>query len=349
MSERSDLLVSITNEIRAYREGEIAQPTPEHVDRWVSQFTPTNQLAFLREFNHVIKQTFLNKDNVVGFLDRLVTNTALVGANPSAYWANANFLRIQKRGQSQRQMVSLMGERIAERLGLDIAQSGSPQGDFIYLDDVLFTGGRISTDLTAWIEGPAPNNAVVKVITIVLHTSGHYYIKSKKLREAIARSGKNIQIAFWKLLEVENRRYYKNTSDVLWPALIPNDAAVQAYVAAQQAYPVELRAAGNRGALDIFSSEEGRNVLEQEFLIAGVKIRSLTRDLNDFYRPLGCGSFGVGFGSTIVTYRNCPNNCPLAMWWGDPEEASGALHWYPLFQRKTYASAENVFNDFDEF
>ena len=349
MSERRDLLVSIANEIRTYREGEIAQPTPEHVDRWASQFTPTNQLAFLREFDHVIKQTFINKDNVVEFLDHLVTNAALVGASPSAYWASANFLKIQKRGQSQKQMVSLMGERIAERLGLDIARSGSPQGDFIYLDDVLFTGGRISTDLTAWIEGPAPSNAVVKVITIALHTSGHYYIESKKLREAIASSGKHVRVSFWKLLDIENRRYYKNTSDVLWPALIPSAASVQAYVAAQQAYPVELRVAGNRGALNIFSSEEGRNVLEQELLIAGVKIRSLAQDLNDFYRPLGCGGFGVGFGSTIVTYRNCPNNCPLAMWWGDPEEASGALHWYPLFQRKTYASAENVFNDFDEF
>ncbi|MFZ2754534.1 MAG: hypothetical protein WAZ48_13955 [Lysobacteraceae bacterium] len=348
MSERKDLLVSIANDIKTYREGEILQPTPDHVDRWVSQFTPVNQLAFLREFNHVVKQTFLNKDNFVGFLDRLVTNSALVGASPNTYWASANFLKIQKRGQSQKQMVSLMGERIAERLGLDIARSGSPQGDFIYLDDVLFTGGRISTDLSAWIEGAAPGNATVKVITIALHTSGHYYIESRRLREAIARSGKNVRISFWKLFDVENRRYHKNTSDVLWPASIPNDAAVQAYVAAQKAYPVELRVAGNRGTLGIFSSEEGRDVLEQEFLIAGVKIRSLAQNLNDFYRPLGCGSFGVGFGSTIVTYRNCPNNCPLAMWWGNPEETSGALHWYPLLPRKTYASAENVFNDFDE-
>ncbi|WP_082592128.1 phosphoribosyltransferase-like protein [Stenotrophomonas nitritireducens] len=345
MSERRDLLVSIANEIKTYREGEIAQPTPEHVDRWASQFTPANQVAFLREFNHVIKQTFITKDNFVQFLDGLLTNTALAGSNPGVYWANANFLKIQRRGQSQKQMVSLMGERLAERLGLDITRSGSPQGEFIYLDDVLFTGGRISTDLTAWIEGPAPNNAVVKVITIALHTSGHYYIESRKLREAIARSGKNIRITFWRLFNFENRLYSKNTSDVLWPTSIPNDAAVQAYVATQQ---VQLRTAGNLGTLGIFSSEAGRNLLEQEFLIAGVKIRSLAQNLLDFYRPLGCGSFGVGFGSTIVTHRNCPNNCPLAMWWGNPDDDSGALHWYPLFQRKTYASAENVFNDFDE-
>lgn len=27
----------------------------------------------------------------------------------------------------------------------------------------------------------------------------------------------------------------------------------------------------------------------------------------------------------MVTFRNCPNNCPLAFWVGDP--------WYPLFPR----------------
>lgn len=95
-------------------------------------------------------------------------------------------------------------------------------------------------------------------------------------------------------------------------------------------------------------AEAGRQLLESEFLIAGVKIRSLIQSPKDFIRPLGCGNFGVGFGSMLVTYRNCPNNCPLALWWGDPEATSGALHWYPLLSRKTYAAPENVFNIFDD-
>jgi hypothetical protein len=35
----------------------------------------------------------------------------------------------------------------------------------------------------------------------------------------------------------------------------------------------------------------------------------------------------LGFGSLIVTYRNCPNNAPLALWVDHP--------WYPLFPRTT--------------
>ena len=76
-----------------------------------------------------------------------------------------------------------------------------------------------------------------------------------------------------------------------------------------------------------FSSEEGRDVLEQELLVAGAKIRDLCPQLNKYQRPLGNMILEtLGFGSTIVTFRNCPNNAPLAFWAGNP--------WYPLFERK---------------
>lgn len=60
----------------------------------------------------------------------------------------------------------------------------------------------------------------------------------------------------------------------------------------------------------------------------GVKIRGMCPHLNKYQRPLGNMILEtLGFGSTIVTFRNCPNNAPLAFWAGDP--------WYPLFPRKT--------------
>lgn len=347
MGERDDLLASIASTISTYREGEIAQPTPDHVGRWVSQFTPENQLSFLREFDHVIRQSFLTKEVVIRFLSNLVTNEKLAGKDPRAYWARANFLRVQKAGQSQKEMVSLFGGVLQQQCGLQLAECGVEGGDYIYLDDVLFTGGRVATDLQAWITDKAPENAVVHVILIALHTSGHYYITSNRLKKAIESSGKKIQLHFWRLVDLKNQKNQKDSSDVLWPALVPEVAAVQGYIGSEQRFPLALRNAG--GALGIFSSEQGRQLLETEFLIAGVRIRSLTQFPKDFIRPLGCGSFGVGFGSLLATYRNCPNNCPLALWWGDPEANSGALHWYPLLARKTYAAPENLFNVLDEF
>jgi hypothetical protein len=276
----------------------------------------------------------------------LVTNEKLAGNDPKAYWARANFLTIQKAGQSQKEMVSLFAGALQQKSGLDLSKCGAAGGDYVYLDDVLFTGGRVATDLQAWITGMAPANAVVHVILMALHTSGHYYITSNRLKKAIAESRKEIKICFWRLIELKNQKNQKDESDVLWPAVVPADAAVRAYVDAEKKYPLAMRNAG--GALGVFSSEAGRQLLEGEFLIAGVKIRSLTQSPKDFIRPLGCGNFGVGFGSLLATYRNCPNNCPLALWWGDPDAIAGALHWYPLLPRKTYAAPENVFNVFDD-
>ena len=346
MSERDDLLASVAGTVKTYRQGELAEPTLAHVDRWVRQFTPADQVAFLREFDHVMQHTFLTKAEVTAFLSNLVTNAALAGANPATFWARSNFLQIQKAGQSQKEMVSLFGQCLQQQCGLKLANCGQADGAYIYLDDVLFTGGRIATDLEAWITAKAPAKALVHVILMAFHTSGHYFITSNRLKKAIAASGKDIKIKFWRLLEVENQKNRKDGSGVLWPCAAPTDPAVQAYLATLTRFPLVPRTPG--GTLGVFASEAGRQVLEREFLIAGVKIRSLTKSPKEFIRPLGCGGFGVGFGSMITTYRNCPNNCPLAMWWGDPAATSGALHWYPLLSRKTYGAPENVFNDFDD-
>jgi hypothetical protein len=48
MTERSELLSAIAKTIKDYRTEEIAQATPEHVDRWVAQFDKASQLPLLR-------------------------------------------------------------------------------------------------------------------------------------------------------------------------------------------------------------------------------------------------------------------------------------------------------------
>ncbi|MCW5212427.1 hypothetical protein VU04_05915 [Desulfobulbus sp. TB] len=346
MSERDDLLVSVAETIKTYRTNELAQPTPAHVERWLSQFTPANQLPFLREFDHVLKQTFITKDNVEKFLQGLVTNEKLAGNNPAAYCQSAHFLNIQQNGQSQKEMVRLFANCLYDKYSLELDKCGRDGGDYIYLDDVLFSGKRVGNDLEQWIVKHAPQAAKVHVIVVVLHKGGSYFA-TRKLEGVIKESGKEIKVIYWRALEIENRKYYKNSSGVLWPTEIPNVAEVQDYMALPSKYPFEPRLAGGAVA-DPFSSEQGRQVLESEFLIAGAKIRSLSENPKASMRPLGFSPFGIGFGSMIVTYRNCPNNCPLALWWGDPEAASGALHWYPLLPRKTYAAPENIFKDFIE-
>lgn len=129
------------------------------------------------------------------------------------------------------------------------------------------------------------------------------------------------------MFEIEDRKAYMANADVLRPTAIPADAATAEYVAGLKLDPV-FRTPGQVGALGFFSSETGRFLLEQQFLVSGVQVRAVCPHLNAYMRPLGNSVMGTtGFGSMIVTYRNCPNNAPLVLWAGDP--------WYPLFPRKT--------------
>jgi hypothetical protein len=72
-------------------------------------------------------------------------------------------------------------------------------------------------------------------------------------------------------------------------------------------------------------------------LVAGVHIVSLSKDPKPQMRPLGYDTLlTLGFGGLLITYRNISNNCPLALWWGDPDapENHPLSQWYPLFPRR---------------
>ena len=209
----------------------------------------------------------------------------------------------------------------------------------------MFSGNRVGNDLERWIKEDAPATANVHVIVAAMHTGGHFLVQ-RKLKAVVEESGKHINVTYWRSLEIESRKAYKNNSGVLWPTNVPDVLEVNEYIALPSKYPFEPRQAGTK--VEPFSSEEGRQVLEREFLIAGAKIRALSENPKPSMRPLGFSPFGLGFGSMIVTYRNCPNNCPLAMWWGDPAATSGALHWYPLLPRDGYSSTKNIFHEFTD-
>lgn len=341
-NELDSLLKSVAGSIETYRKGEIKAPDVAHVARWLDQFTPEARLPFLREFDHVIKQCFIEEDDIVTFLSGLIKNDEMTGGKHCDYWRTANVLRIQQDGQSQRAMLRLLDSALQSTCGTRLVDCGAPDGDFVYIDDVIFSGGRVGTDLEKWIHEQAPKKATVKIVVIAYHLLGQWQL-TNKLKQAAKDANKDITFSYWRVIEIENRKAYRNDSQVLWPVEVPDVPIVQAYIAEEQRFPFEARQPG--GALGFFSSEAGRQVLEREFLIAGAKIRS-QGNVSSVNRPLGHGYYGLGFGSTFVTYRNCPNNCPLALWWGDSTATSGALKWYPLLPRKNYSSAENVFGKF---
>jgi hypothetical protein len=326
MSTRSELLASIADTIKDYGDGKIAASNTAHVERWVKQFAADVQLPILSELDHVLKHTYLNRKTVTKFLTSLITNAKLTGADPCAFWRGVKFLNNQGGGNSQREMLALFDSFLLEHCGVRVANCGENTTTFIYIDDAIFTGNRVLKDLTDWIRTAAPAKAKVHIVTMAFHRGGQHYAETK-IAEVAAAATKEVTLKWWRCVELEDRRTHVNTSDVLRPRSLGNDPLVAAYAASLK-YPTTFRTQDGIGEHKFFSSENGRALLEQEFLKAGVKIRSLCPLLNKYQRPLGNMVLEtLGFGSTIVTFRNCPNNAPLALWAGDP--------WRPLFPRKT--------------
>jgi hypothetical protein len=336
IDDRSALLEAIAEVIGDYRPGEVVAPSPEHVDRWISQFESGVQIPLLHELRHVFDSTYFRKDDICAFLGRLVTNPKLAGDDPAGFWSGVNFLDIQADGESQRAFLSLFDTQLNDAVGLRVSDCGIDGGPYVYLDDILFSGSRIGNDLSRWIADTAPEDATVHVLVIATHALGAWQMETRLGQDAAA-AGKSIKVRVWRGVSFENRKTYRDQSEVLWPVDLPDDPQVKAYVSSEAKFPFEPRKPGGTLENPIFSSEDGRQLLEREFLVAGVRIRAACRDPSSAMRPLGFSPFGVGFGSMLVTYRNCPNNSPLALWWGEPDAAAGsALDWYPLTARKTY-------------
>lgn len=335
MSKRSELLESIAETIADYREGDVPRRTPKRIARWVSQFAEEAQDGILAEMDYLLTETYITRDDMTSFLLGLTTHSKFCNGDPKTFWKRANLLDIQQGGNSQREMLALFGELLKQEVGLEVSDCGSNDGPFFYLDDGLFGGGRILQDVSAWIVKTAPATCELRIMVAAQHMLGQYYV-DKRIGELKTKTKKKVSLSWWRIHELENRRYYKNESDVLWPTAVPSGALAEAYVRYitddEPKYKLELRKSGSVGRKKFFSSDKARTLLEQQFLIAGLEIRDKCPNLPETARPLGATLLKTfGFGATIVTFRNCPNNCPLALWAGDP--------WYPLFPRSTNSDA----------
>ena len=144
MMERSDLLASIAGTIKDYRAGEIAEPTPQHVDRWVSQFGGEAQVPLLREMDYVLKRTYRSRERVSGLLTTLAKHPPNRATKfPCSFWERAHIFDIQRNGGSQTEIRNLFGGILHYVCGLNMEEIAPDGRTFVYLDDALFSGNRI--------------------------------------------------------------------------------------------------------------------------------------------------------------------------------------------------------------
>src|SRR5262249_18316852 len=152
----------------------------------------------------------------------------------------AHFLDIQQQGHSQTEIRQVFGEALNDQCGLEIDCCGANGGDYLYMYDVLFTGARIGNDLSAWVARDAQARGIVKIEVIAAHSYGEWKSNERLKQEATA-AGKKLTFNIWAALRIENRKNRSAVSEVLWPAIVPQDAALAAYMAAEQRFPFEPR------------------------------------------------------------------------------------------------------------
>lgn len=181
------------------------------------------------------------------------------------------------------------------------------------------------------------------MVFVAVHGYAEYRV-DKTMKALILESGKPITFQIWRSLVIEDRRSCTDKSEVFRPTRTDGDPDVETFAAGLAAadFPPVLRPPGAMPDRPFFWSAESRDILEWELLRAGSKILHRCANPKPAMRPLGFSTLRIlGFGATIVTHRNCPNNAPLALWWGSLNEPEGAhLDWYPLLPRRGNAQPQ---------
>lgn len=362
IARRNALLQSLAGTIVGYRDSEIPVITSSHVEKWLDQFDMDDQPVILSEIDAIMKRFYFSKARVKECLRRFIKEDVIGNKLPWSVLSRVRFLNVQKEGSSQGAMLQIVDEILQEDYEYSIAWSGVEDvHTFIYIDDGLYTGNRLRYDLTegvdthtpAWIQNEALPNCTLMIYTIVGHLAGINY-SLRHINEAANRKG--IIVKRKHTLIVDNKRYQSDKVEFLWPEDIAGDSNVDTYVAnlranlARRNWPNRDLFRSNNVPYQerLFSSRDARTVVERAFLKKGVKIVSACQNPAESVRPLGFEKIGsLGFGTFYVTYRNIANNCPLVLWWGDPQySATYPLGmWYPLFPRRTNSQNRSFVND----
>lgn len=340
---RQTLLESIATIIADYRQGEVPNIDSRHVDRWVKQFGRFGfddqvQVVILGEMERILKRYYISRTIAQDFITAVLTSQNLFGAIPAQTIRNVQFLRIQTKGNSQNDLLNLCQQILQSVHGFRLGDCGRSPVAYIYLDDCLYSGNRVRRDIDNWLSN-AVRGTTLHLIFFALHTDGLEY--SRRVIEQNAQA-QGVVVQFWRLHEFHNSRWQSSRFDCFWTRQTSGDELVDRYVQEvnerrqnlNRNLPPLFRPDNAPTQDDIFSSQAAREIVEYAFLKVGTYIVSLPKSPNTSMRPLGYDYLeSLGFGAIFVTYRNIANNCPLALWWGDPNQAYPLNAWYPLFPR----------------
>ncbi|SCY54426.1 hypothetical protein SAMN05720606_10619 [Paenibacillus polysaccharolyticus] len=332
----------IANKVADYQGGGIM--TPERILQWINQFDPEDHEVILSEMASILQKNYVSKDDAKQYLVSFfnVNQQEHVVKDFELNYKKVQFLNIQEGGQSQRELLELLDEVLLEQYGFVTEDCGTSNNvdTYIYIDDCFFTGKKVSDDIKKWVEKANPRTTL-HIIFFGVH-SADYEFRHNQLKGYL--SGKNIELKVSQFKKIIMDKYAKGTYECCWPAY-HSTPEVDSFLENLNEWRSErnygkfslFRDANKPYTETLFSSMEARNKVEQAFLKKGIHIFNLSENPNKKFMPMGYNlSLNLGFGSIFVTYRNVPNNCPLVLWWGDPNKNYPINQWLPLFPRSTY-------------
>ncbi|MFW2060396.1 phosphoribosyltransferase-like protein [Acinetobacter baumannii] len=298
-----------------------------HVLTWLNQFEESERGTLIRLTSNLLTKRFIKENKEQEFISNVLnTNPIRVAANVALP------LSVQQDGESQRVMAEFYSQ-LVDRYGYNYDDS-----KFVYLDDFMFSGRRVFSDLSVFITS-LRQSVTIYVAILGWHNYGQWYYRELLQQKINAHNREfNLKVKvewFYSCSDslLENRKTYNYKSDILWP--------MEDTFNSEDLLPFKIHNYNYRNGFEAnstFDNNTDRMFLERICLKYGYKIMDRCNRVNPTTKPLGNSLFDYGFGGLVFNYRNCPNNTPLIFWWGsnDPNNTIMYNQWYPLMPRRTY-------------
>lgn len=338
-NQKITLLSSLSHTITDYQTNGILYITPDHIDRWLSQFDAQDQLPILYEMDHIMKRFYFSRSRIKSYISNFIQKVISTN-DPRTVLSHIQFISTRQSGDSQKMMFHLMEEVLLENYNLALDDIGKQETKiYVYLDDAIYTGNKLRYDSALQTTHSTLSHAKKLIIYVIAaHRSGLSYALNH-----VRNSCENFSITSYCPFSIEDRRFAGSQLEVLWPEYMANEL-IESYTGNLLDFDGKKLSNGKifRDASNfpekLFSSSQGREIVERAFLLKGLEIIQRNKRKAPSMRPLGFMKLAsLGFGTFFITYRNIANNCPLVLWWGDPNysPAHPFGQWYPLFPRKT--------------
>lgn len=338
MKELAQIIYEI---IKDYRNEDGIFISARDVYEWAQQFGEDEAEFMLQELAHLLPQIYFSKDRVHREIRNILNELYqfLKYSHIESFLQDVDFLCLQPEGKSQRILLQMIDSIVTETTSYGLSYYKQfPKKLFVYIDDVLASGGTIGRDLLKWL---AEDNHVEDIsnrkITLVVsllcsHSWGRSFVDYRihrtypKLR--------NLIIWGW-AYEIQNHLKWANQSLNIAIPIKDQPEDVKNYLSTLRANKYEeyaYREINNPVRETFFTSPENRIRYENNLLRKGLEIIAKIDNPGEGLRPLGLINPNYktfGLGTHFFTWRNIPNKSPLVFWWDVP-----AHGWKPLFKPK---------------